>query len=89
VTKLMESKDSLILGMLEHLRVELPLGVVGLAAEFAPKVCSSAQGAGPGRLERTHATGLVELLHAWVPLVPITSGVGDRCCVLLTSDPWE
>ena len=26
--------------MLEHLGVELLLGVVGLAAEFAPKVCS-------------------------------------------------
>ena len=26
--------------MLEHLGVELPLGVVGLAAEFVPKVCS-------------------------------------------------
>jgi hypothetical protein len=26
--------------MLEHLGVEFPLGVVGLAAEFRPKVCS-------------------------------------------------
>jgi hypothetical protein len=26
-----------ILGVLEHLKVELPLGVVGLAVEFAPK----------------------------------------------------
>jgi hypothetical protein len=37
VTKLLGSCDSLILGMLECLGVELPLGVVGLAAEFAPK----------------------------------------------------
>jgi hypothetical protein len=26
--------------MLEHLGVELPLGVVGLTADFVPKVCS-------------------------------------------------
>jgi hypothetical protein len=30
----------MILGALERLGVELPLGVVGLAAEFAPMVCS-------------------------------------------------
>jgi hypothetical protein len=29
----------MILGMLEHLGVELPLGVVGLAVEFVPKDC--------------------------------------------------
>lgn len=29
-----------ILGVLEHLGVELPLGVVGLGVEPAPKVCS-------------------------------------------------
>ena len=34
------ASDSMILGMLECLKVELPLGVVGLAAEFGPKVCS-------------------------------------------------
>jgi hypothetical protein len=39
------TSDPLILGVLEHLGVELPLGVVGLAAEFVPKVCS-------GRLPR-------------------------------------
>ena len=47
----------------------------------------SAQGAGPDRLEGTCATGLAEFLCAWVLLVPVTPGVGDRCCVLLTSDP--
>ena len=57
--------------MSEHLRVELPLGVVGLASEFAPKVCS---GTSPDRLEGTHATGQVEFLGAWVPLVPVTPG---------------
>ena len=30
----------MILGVLECLGVELPLGVVGLAVEFVPKVCS-------------------------------------------------
>jgi Na+/H+ antiporter NhaA len=30
---------SMILGVLETLGVEPPLGVVGLAAEFMPKVC--------------------------------------------------
>jgi hypothetical protein len=29
----------MILGMLKHLGVENTLGVVGLAAEFMPKVC--------------------------------------------------
>jgi hypothetical protein len=46
----------------------------------------SAQGAGPDRPEGTCATGLVEFLYAWIPLVPVNPGVGDRCCVL-TSDP--
>ena len=62
----------MILGVLEHLGVELPLGVVGLAAEFEHKVCS---GHWP-RLEGTCATGWAEFLGAWVPLVPVTSGVG-------------
>jgi hypothetical protein len=34
------TSDPLILGVLECLGVDLPLGVVGLAAEFMPKVCS-------------------------------------------------
>jgi hypothetical protein len=40
VTKLQGSWDPLILGVLEHLGIELPVGVVGLAVEFVPKVCS-------------------------------------------------
>jgi hypothetical protein len=43
VTKLLGSWDPLILDMLERLGVELPLGVVGLAMEFAPKICSGHQ----------------------------------------------
>ena len=40
MTKLQGSWDPLILGVLEHLGIELPVGVVGLAVEFVPKVCS-------------------------------------------------
>jgi hypothetical protein len=47
----------------------------------------SAQGAGPDILEGTCTTGLAEFLCAWVPPASVTPGVGDRCCVLLTSDP--
>ena len=50
----------MILGMLERLEVEPPLGVVGLAVEFTPKFCS-----GPWpRQEGSHATGQVEFLGA-------------------------
>ena len=56
----------MILGVLELLGVELPLGVVGLTVEFVPKVCSGQ----PPRPEGTHATGLVEFLGTWVLLVP-------------------
>jgi hypothetical protein len=45
-----------------------------------------AQVASPDRLEGTHATALEEFLCAWVPQILITPGVGDRSCVLLTSD---
>jgi hypothetical protein len=34
------NSDPIILGVLELLGVDLTLGVVGLAVEFAPKVCS-------------------------------------------------
>jgi hypothetical protein len=40
VTKLLGSWDPVDLGMLECLGVELFLGVVRLAAEVVPKVCS-------------------------------------------------
>ena len=53
MTKLLGSWDPVVLGMLEHLGVELPLGVVGLAVEFVPKVCSGHQ----LRPEGTCATG--------------------------------
>ena len=39
MTKLLESWDPVVLGVLEHLGVEHFLGVVGLAVEFTPKVC--------------------------------------------------
>ena len=50
----------MVLGVLERLGVELPLGVVGLAVEFMPKVCSGHR----LRLEGTCATGQVEFLGA-------------------------
>jgi hypothetical protein len=59
----------MILGVLECLGVDVPLGVMGLAAEFEPKVCSGHC----LRLEGTCATGWVEFLGAWVLLVPVTS----------------
>ena len=55
--------------MLEHLGVELPLGVVGLAAEFVPKVFSGHQ-LTPGR---TRVTCQVEFLGAWVPIYKFLS----------------
>ena len=39
MTKLLGSSDPLILGVLESLGVELPLGVVGLDIGFMPKAC--------------------------------------------------
>ena len=59
----------MILGVLEILGVELPLGIVGLAVEFEPKVCSGHR----SRPEETRATGWAVFLGAWVPLVLVTS----------------
>ena len=66
------SCDPAILGMLEHLGVELPLCGVILSAMFAVKVSSEYW----PRPEGTCATGQEEFLGAWVPLVPGTSSVG-------------
>ena len=58
--------------MLEHLGVEPPLGSMGLAAEFAPKV-------NQGTMDGTRATGLAEFLRPWILLVTVTrSGVGTN-----------
>jgi hypothetical protein len=62
--------------MLDHLGVELPLGVLGLVEEFAPKVNQS-------RPEKTRATGQVEFLCPWLLLVPVTHS-GFR-----TDDIWQ
>ena len=79
---LLRSCDSVILGMFESLGVELPLGVVGLAVEFVPKVNWH-------RLKGTRATGWAGFLCPWIPLVPVApGGVGTdvssspRCCGL-------
>jgi hypothetical protein len=61
-----------VLSVLEHLTVELLLGVVGLAAEFKPKVCSGHYLSPKG----TCATGQVEFLDAWVLLISVNSSVG-------------
>jgi hypothetical protein len=59
--------------VLECQIVALPLGIVGLAAEFKPKVCSGLW----SRLEGTCATGWVRFLCPWIPLVPVTpDGIG-------------
>ena len=34
------ASSPVILGVLENLRVELPLGVLGLGVELVPKICS-------------------------------------------------
>jgi hypothetical protein len=60
VSKLLESCDPVILGVLERLGVELPVGVVGLAAEFTPKVCS-------GHLLRLEGTNFTVRWGSWVP----------------------
>jgi hypothetical protein len=62
---------------------QLLLGVVGLAAELAPKICSGNR----PRPDRIHATAWAEFLIAWVLLVPVTPRCWGRCCVFLTSDP--
>ena len=58
----------MVLGMLEHLGLQLLLGIVRLAAESA----RSAQGTGSDQKE----TAPVECLDAWVPMIPVTPGVG-------------
>lgn len=72
MNKLLGSWDHVVLVVLEHLGVDLLLSVVGLAAEFMPKVSS---GRWP-RQEGTHATDRSEFLGALVPLIPVTSGSG-------------
>jgi hypothetical protein len=67
----------MILGVLERLGLDLPLDVVGLAAEFAPKFCSGHQ----PRPEGTHATDLSEFLVACVPLIPVTPVLGQMLCL--------
>ena len=43
------TSEPMILVMLEYMRLELPLGVFGLAVKFAPKVCSGHQPRQTGR----------------------------------------
>ena len=66
----------MVLGVLEHLGVELLLGVVGLVAEFEPNVCSGHQ----LRPEGICATGWVEFPvpgSLWFQLLPV---LGQMLC---------
>ena len=65
-----------ILGILEHLGLELLLDVVGLAAEFESKVCSGYR----PRLEGTCASGQAEFLGTWVLLVQLLPVLGQMLC---------
>ena len=58
--------------MIEYLGVELPLGVVELAVEFAPKVNRC-------RLEGTQATGSGGVPVSLDPTGPSYSQCWDRC----------
>ena len=60
------ASDPVILGVLEQLRGDLPVGVVGLATEFESQIYSGHH----RRPEGTSATAQVELLGAWVPRYP-------------------
>jgi hypothetical protein len=78
VTKLLRSW-----AFLEHLGGELPLSVVGLAEEFAPKVCSGTW----LRPKGTCASGRVKFLSVWVP-----AGIGAQMLCppqLWSYDPWH
>ena len=58
VTNRLRSYDPMILGMLEHLGVKLPLGVVGLGAELVTKLCSR---------YLLRQEGTLKLAEQWVP----------------------
>ena len=69
--------------MLEHLEVELPLGVLGLGAEPVPKVCSAQK----LRPEGICATGLAGVRASLDPGGSSFSRSSGRHCGLLTGDP--
>jgi hypothetical protein len=80
--------DPIILGVLENLGVELPLVVVGLAAEFVPKFCSGHRLRSVG----TCATGQADHWSGRVPgclgpAGPYYSWCWSRDFSFLTSDP--
>jgi hypothetical protein len=71
-----------ILGVLEHLRVELLLGVVGVGAELVSKLCS-----GYGlRPEGIHATGQEGVPEYLYPAGLSYSWCWNRCCGFLAYD---
>ena len=76
MTKLLGSCDPVVLGVFELLRGELLLGLVGLAAEFAHKVCS---GHWPTQ-EGTCATGWAEFLGAESHWSQVILVLGQMLC---------
>lgn len=54
--------QTVFLGVLELLGVEIPLGIMGLGVEPVPKVCSGHR----LRLEGSHATGWVGFMCLWI-----------------------
>ena len=72
-----------ILGMFEHLGVELPWGVVGLGAELLPNVCSGHQ----LRLEGTYTPEQVGVPSSLNSGGPSYFQCWGRCCGLLTYGP--
>lgn len=69
----------MILGVIEHLGDGLPLDVVGMSVEPAPKVCSGHK----FRLEGTHASSWAGV-PASLDLRGLSySGCWGRCCALI------
>ena len=72
----------MVLGILELLGVDLPLGVMEMAVEFTPKVCS-------GHWPRQAGTHPLVRWSSWEPGSRWCQlfSVLEQMCVLLTSDP--
>ena len=71
--------DPVILGVLEHLGVELPVGVVGQAVQFTLRAPAQT-----GRNLCNWSGGVPGCLG---PTGPTYFWCWGRCCILVTSDP--
>jgi hypothetical protein len=74
------TSDPMILGVLEHLGVELPLGVVGLAVEFVPKVCSGYQPRLGGTIENSYDCSHIECVLG--PVYMLLCQCTSHICVI-------